>query len=1254
MKKQLFLILTMLLPTMAMAYDAEIDGIYYNFEGTEATVTYQRMESGDYYSDYSGDVIIPQSVTYKGNTYEVTNIDYDAFKNCHKLTSVVIPNSVTSIGYGAFSYCHNLASIQFPESVTDIDGYAFEGTAWFDNQPDGVVYVGKVAYKYKGEVPENTTINITDGTVSISPYAFKDCNGLSSITIPGSVMNIGYRAFDGTAWYNSQLDGVVYAGKVAYKYKGSMPENTVIDVKEGTLGIAKYAFDGCSNLKSINIPEGVTIIGECAFRGCTNLTTVSIPVSVNNIGHSAFESCWKLYSVTIPEGVTNIGSHTFYSCFALTSITLPKSLKTIGSNAFFQCTKLSSITIPEGVTTIGSYVFDHCWILSSITIPKSVISLGKYAIYGCSSLSSIIVHEENPVYDSRNGCNAIIETASNTLITGCMNTIIPEGVTCISDYAFYQCSGLQSLIIPKSVTSIGTGAFNYCNGLTSIEVESGNPMFDSRNDCNALIETASNALIMGCSNTIIPVGVTTIGNNAFYECDGLTSISIPEGVTSIGDNAFKNCYGLTSIIFPESITSIGYSAFSRTPWFENQPDGLVYAGKVAYTYKGTMPDNTIIELNDGTLGIAGNAFSSCTGLTSINIPNSVTNIGVSAFSGCQNLNTIIIPNGVTSIGGGAFNGCQALTSINIPEGVTSIENFTFEGCNNLASITIPKNVTRIGEYAFFNCSNLTSIVIPKGVTSIGGSAFDHCTSISSITIPEGVTCIGSHAFYDCNGLTTIKIPESVTEIGYHAFDTRSSLSAVKVGMKNPVELLPGTFWGCATLYVPYGCKAAYQSAEHWQDFREIIECNFSEVDNQFIAAGYSTTIEIGVNNFETNLVGFQMDLALPEGVGIDKAGCTLSSRITDENQELTIGKLESSAYRITSTSLSLTPISGNDGTLLNLKLIAADGCVGGQATISNIIFSTAESEKIIMGDKTFDISILYNLTYKVDGQEYKDTCVAYGSELTPEAEPTKEGNTFGGWSEIPETMPNHDVEITGRFYIYGDVNTDEDVDVVDVVDIARFVVATPSVSFREKLADLNKDNTVNIADAVALVNHIVGDQNFARAMTPSKPYNYNLCQIQLLSTQKNALSLCLDGDADFTAFQFEVKLPQGVDITAMRINGQRKDGHQLLYNKVADNRYRVTVLSLSNAAFKGNEGELLNISVNGQPTDMISVNNILFVAKNGTGIAFDALSLSEATDITNVHVNEGNNVIYDLQGRKLSKVQRGMNIVNGRKVILNK
>ena len=872
--------------------------------------------------------------------------------------------------------------------------------------------------------------------------------------------------------------------------------------------------------------------------------------------------------VVIPETVTyneteylvvSIGEDAFAFCNGLNSIVIPNSVNNIGDRAFYASSFLHSIIISNRVTSIGKYAFRYCRGLTSLTIPNSVTKIGDGAFMDCSSLTSIVVEQGNTVFDSRNDCNAIIETASNILIRGCRLTIIPENVTSIGASAFDYCnfsfisipnsvksigdmafwgSSLTSIVIPESVDYIGYDVFSSCHRLNSIIVEDGNTVYDSRNDCNAIIETASNTLIVGAGNTIIP-----------------------ESVTRIGESAFNGRLFLTSLNVPNSVTSIGSRAFEGTTWYENQPEGLVYAGKVAYKYKGEMPENTTIDFREGTLGIAGDAFNGCTGLSSITIPESVTNIGIQAFYQCSSLSAIRIPNKVTEISYMTFCGCENLKTVILPENVKTIENCAFLYCN--------------------------------------------------------------------------------------------SLSSVKVGMRNPVTLLPETFWGChgATLYVPFGCKAAYQSAEYWKNFREIVECNFPEVENQTIAAGNSTTMGIGVNNFETNLIAFQMDLNLPDGVGIDKTGCALSSRITDDNQQLTIGKLESGAYRITSTSFSLTPISGNDGTLLSLMLTAEDGSIGGQATISNIIFSTAESEKVVMSDKTFDIGILYNLTYKVDGEDYKTVNVAYGTALTPEAEPTKEGYTFGGWSEMPETMPNHNVEITGNFYLYGDVNTDDGVDVVDVVDIARFVVATPSVNFREKLADLNFDNTVNIADAVTLVNYIAGDQNFARA---TESYDYSQCQLQLLSNGTNALSFCITGDADFTAFQFEVELPENIDITAMRINGLRKDGHQLLYNKVADNRYRVAVLSLSNAVFKGNEGELLNISINGLPTDEISVSNILFVTKDGTGITFDALSLSEATGITNVNINDANNDIYDLQGRKLSKVQHGVNIVDGKKVFIKK
>jgi hypothetical protein len=293
----------------------------------------------------------------------------------------------------------------------------------------------------------------------------------------------------------------------------------------------------------------------------------------------------------------------------------------------------------------------------------------------------------------------------------------------------------------------------------------------------------------------------------------------------------------------------------------------------------------------------------------------------------------------------------------------------------------------------------------------------------------------------------------------------------------------------------------------------------------------------------------------------------------------------------------------------------------------------------------------YAVIYKVDGEVFKTDSIDFEAPLTPLSAPTKDGYTFGGWSELPETMPNHDIEVTGSFYLYGDVNTDAKVNVVDVVDIARFVVSTPSGNFREILADLNSDLSVNIADAVVLVNHISGDQNFARAETPKNSPNESY-DLRLIANEENGLSLILTSDMDFTAFQFEVEVPEGIDISAMRINSQRIDDHQLLFNKVADNRYRVAALSLSNTIFNGNDGELLNISLEGtEPLD-VCIHDIHFITTKGADIVFDSLRINGAeTGIADIH-DEGNRPVYDLQGRRRSTLQRGVNIVGGKKMIV--
>ena len=370
------------LPTLA--HDFEVDGIYYNFlseSNKTVEVTFGSLE-------YSGVVVIPSSVSHNDKTYLVTEIRDGAFMNCTSLVSVIIPNSVTKISNFAFFGCSSLTSVAIGNSVSSIGRYAFDGTPWFEDKPDGEVYINNVLYKYKGNIPDNSSISIKQGTVSISPYAFENCSGLISVTIPNTVTAIGDYAFSGTTWFENKPDGEIYLNNILYQYKGDMPDNTSISIKKGTVSISPYAFRDCTGLTSITIPNSVTTIGEYAFAFCSGLTSVTIPNSVTKIGGWAFEGCSKLSSITLSNSLISIGDWAFSFC-PLAKVDIPNSVTEIGLGAFEVCTNLSSVIIPNSVTLISVNAFRSCLNLASVTIGNSVSIIGASAFDGCINLTSI-------------------------------------------------------------------------------------------------------------------------------------------------------------------------------------------------------------------------------------------------------------------------------------------------------------------------------------------------------------------------------------------------------------------------------------------------------------------------------------------------------------------------------------------------------------------------------------------------------------------------------------------------------------------------------------------------------------------------------------------------------------------------------------------------------------------------------------------------------------------------------------------------
>ena len=461
-----------------------------------------------------------------------------------------------------------------------------------------------------------------------------------------------------------------------------------IVINNGVTSIGDYVFYYCYNLTSITIPDSVTSIGDSSFSECEKLTSIIIPDSVTDIGTSAFILCRRLKSVIIPNSVISIGDSAFVFCSSLTSINIPDGVTSIGDDTFGYCENLTNINIPDSVTRIGEYAFNRCSKIANVTIPYGVTSIGYSAFAHCEDLESIIVDEKNTVFDSRENCNAIIKSNTNELIYGCKSSFIPDSVTKIGISAFDGCVGLKSINIPESVTSIGDYAFNYCSLLDRITVDDNNTVYDSRENCNAIIESDSNKLIYGCNSTVIPDSVISIKFRAFSGLTTLENIEIPESVTSIGSSAFSGCSSLKEITVPSSVDKIDDNTFKNCTALKtvNLPDGITEIGEKAFyntavyndpaSYKG----NKALYLGDNRYLIAyGNQLYGQRFNGIVN-PDTVL-IADGAFRGAD-CETVQLNEGLKYIGREAFADSSVKT-VYFPESLEDCSNDIFNGCGSL-------------------------------------------------------------------------------------------------------------------------------------------------------------------------------------------------------------------------------------------------------------------------------------------------------------------------------------------------------------------------------------------------------------------------------------------------------------------------------------------------------------------------------------------------------------------------------------------
>ena len=479
------------------------------------------------------------------------------------INQVVIEDGVTYIGIHAFDDCSSITSVALGNSVDSIGWGAF-----FD-------------------CTNLSSINFPNSIKNIASYAFFSCKNLTSITIPSSVTNIGNRAFydcPSLTTINVANDNPIYCSV----------DGVLFNKNRTTLILYPSAKSG-----SYAIPDGVTRIEKSAFFNCTNLTSVTIPNSVKIIEDQAFASS-DFTSLIIGNGITYFGTEAFQYCTSLTSVILVNGLKSIGDYAFQYCSSLTSVTIPNSVTSIGGGAFEYCSSLTSVTISNSVTSIESYTFYECSSLTSVTI----PNSVTSIGDYAFVSCSSLTSVT------IPNSVTSIGEHAFQRCSSLTSVTIPNSVTSIGELAFNRCSSLTSVNIT------DIASWCNISFQDPfANPLYYGhnlylngtlVTDLVIPDGVTSVGEYAFYGCSSLTSVTIPNSVTSIGEGAFESCSSLTTINVAND--NPDYCSIDGVLFNKAQTILILYpAGKADDTY--SIP-NSVTSIVEG-------AFSGSSSLTSL-------------------------------------------------------------------------------------------------------------------------------------------------------------------------------------------------------------------------------------------------------------------------------------------------------------------------------------------------------------------------------------------------------------------------------------------------------------------------------------------------------------------------------------------------------------------------------------------------------------------------------------------------------------
>ena len=1100
------------------------------------------------------------------------------------------------------------------------------------------------------------------GNVTHMNDMFEGCSGLTSLDVShfdtGNVTSMGsmfYGCSGLTSLDVSHFDtgNVTSMGSMFYGCSGL----TSLDVSHfDTSNVTSMngMFSGCSGLTSLdvshfdtsNVTNMSSMFSHCRsltsldvshfdtgkvtsmyhfFSGCSGLT--SLDVSSFNTGNVTnmnymFDDCSSLTILDVSHfdtsNVTNMEAM-FYGCSGLTSLDLSHfdtSNVTRMDYMFSGCSGLTSLDLSHfdtGNVTSMSNMFRGCSNLSTIYCDDTwTCSYSTYMFYNCKSLPGYQSAHTNVDYAKPIDLGGYFTRVENN----------PNGIINFADVEVKR-------ICVENWDTNGDGELSYgeAAAVTDLgEVFKNNKKIVSFNELQYFtsLDTLHSYAFAYCDNLehiILPSSIKTIGRNCLQGCTKLCEIILPSNLETIENQAFDDCKNIKSLFIPSKVNKIDHQPIHGCMNIES----IEIASDNQY-YESPQNCNAIIDKKTKTL-IAG--------CHKTIIPNDILNINNCAFSGINNLKNIILPKSLISIGNYAFEYCSSLQDISIPNGVKTIGIFAFLDCQEFTSLYIPSSVTSIG-YAVTgtysdklrsiivsednpnydsrdNCNAIIATssnkliagcetsIIPQTVTSIGNRAFLGRYGFKSIEIPGNIKTIEEYAYAACKNVETIILHKGIVSIADYVFNSINSLKEVYSYSNEPISIQKSTFGGKesnVTLYVPYGCKAAYEAADYWKEFKEIIEMdgdNSLYADNVTVRPGVQKTVTLQLDNENTFIAG-EFRLQLPAGMRIetDEDGDPVANIVSGRSNKHTLMVTDegNGLYHFLLYSGQNRAILGNSGDFISMSVIADEELDDGSYTakLKNVFFSTEDEKRIDLPDVDFNINVL---------------------DYTP-----------------------------------GDVNGDGSLNVMDVVKLVNYIMGRNPSDFVFVAADMDENGKINVMDLVNVVEVIMAAPQQAPVMGMATSSNLELGRMD-----KNTVSLSVPDANRHIAAQFVVTLSGNAVLKDVLSD----DAHQSEVTRMADGRYKVMVYSGRNDLFRSDCPISLQLSGNSD----VKIDDVVFVDADEEAVAYEPAT-THATGILSVGAEFSQPTdIYTVNGSLVKKgatsmrgLASGVYIVNNEKVVI--